>query len=46
MLRGIIRKFLLIFETDGKIQTDPPADKRRKGTFANHVKVTLPFKTE
>ena len=40
------REVLIKLETDGKIQTDPPADKRRRGTFANHVKVTFPFKTE
>lgn len=40
------REILIKLETDGKIQTDPPADKRRRGTFANHVKVTFPFKTE
>ena len=40
------REGLIKLETDGKIQADPPADKRRRGTFANHVKVTFPFKTE
>lgn len=40
------REILIKLETDRKIQTDPPADKRRKGTFADHVKVTFPFKTE
>ena len=40
------REILIKLETDRKIQTDPPADERRKGTFADHVKVTFPFKTE
>lgn len=40
------REILIKLETDGKIRTDPPADERRRGTFADHVKVTFPFKTE
>ena len=40
------KDILIKLETDRKIQTDPPADKRRRGTFADHVKVTFPRKTE
>lgn len=35
---------LAFLEAKGKIRTDPPADKRRKGTFADHVKVTFQVK--
>ena len=37
---------LIKLETDGEIQTNPPADERRKGTFGDGVKVTFPPKTE
>ena len=33
---------LLKMEGSGKIRTEPPAGKRRKGTFAEHVHVTFP----
>jgi hypothetical protein len=33
-------------EAEGKIQTNPPANKRRKNTFADAVKVTFPSQTE
>ena len=32
-------------ESEGKIQTNPPANKRQKNTFGNTVKVTFPPKT-
>ncbi len=35
---------LIRLETEGKIQTDPPANKRRKNTFSDTVKVTFPPK--
>ncbi len=38
------RKILIKLEDDGKIQTDPPANKRRKNTFSDTVKVTFPPK--
>ena len=31
-------------EAEAKIAADPPADKRRKNTFATHVKVSIPNK--
>lgn len=40
------RKILIKLEDDGKIQTDPPANKRRKNTFSDTVKVTFPPKDE
>jgi three-Cys-motif partner protein len=36
------KEALASLESKGKIQTDPPADKRKKGTFADHVKVRFP----
>ena len=45
-LKTNYRETLIKLETDRKIQTDPPVDERRKGTFADHVKVTFPLKTE
>lgn len=38
------RDVLIKLETQGKIQTDPPDNKRRKNTFADTVKVTFPSK--
>jgi len=35
---------LLKLEAAGKIQTDPPADERRQGTFSDSVRVTFPNK--
>ena len=44
------RETLIKLETEGKIHTNPPASERlkKKGevTFAGHVKVTFPSKTE
>lgn len=39
------KDILIKLEASKKIQTDPPANKRRKGTFADTVKVTFPPKT-
>jgi three-Cys-motif partner protein len=35
---------LLKLEMDGKIKADPPRAKRKKNTFADHVRVTFPKK--
>lgn len=35
---------LVSLEAKREIRTDPSADKRRKGTFADHVKVTFPVR--
>ncbi len=40
------KEILAKLEAQGKIQTDPPANKRRKNTFADTVKVTFPPKDE
>lgn len=40
------KDILIKLEAEKKIQTDPQANKRRKGTFADRVKVTFPPKTE
>ena len=40
------RELLIKLEDDGKIQTDPPANKRRKNTFAKTVNVTFPTRDE
>jgi hypothetical protein len=38
------KEVLTELETEGKIKCDPLAEKRRKGTFADHVQVTFPRK--
>ena len=40
------KDILIKLEADEKIRTNPPVNKRRKGTFADTVKVTFPLKTE
>ena len=35
---------LLKMDERGLVQSEPPASKRRKGTFADHVRVTFPGK--
>lgn len=40
------KDILIKLEADGEIQTNPPSDKRRKGTFGDKVKVTFPPKTK
>ena len=39
------RQVLMKLEGLGKVTADPPADRRRKGTFAEHVRVTFLEKT-
>jgi hypothetical protein len=36
------KEALASLEAKGQVTADPPADKRRKGTFADRVKVTFP----
>ncbi len=43
---GNYKEILAKLEAQGKIQTDPPANKRRKNTFADTVKVTFLPKNE
>ena len=43
---GIDKDILIKLEADGEIQTNPPSEKRRKGTFGDKVKVTFPLKTD
>jgi hypothetical protein len=38
------KAILLGLEREGKIKTEPPAEKRKKNTFADHVMVTFPRK--
>jgi hypothetical protein len=38
--KNVLRKL----EMEGKITADPPADRRRKSTFADHVIVTFPHR--
>ncbi|MCZ7586336.1 MAG: three-Cys-motif partner protein TcmP [Deltaproteobacteria bacterium] len=38
------KEILKVLEAKKKILTDPPADKRRKNTFADHVRATFPDK--
>ncbi len=45
-LKKNYRTILIKLEDDGKIQTEPPANKRRKNTFGDNVKVTFPPKNE
>ena len=40
------KDILIKLEADGEIQTNPPSDKRRKGTFGDKVKVMFPPKTK
>jgi hypothetical protein len=41
-IRKNYREALIALEQAKKIITQPPVDKRRKGTFAPHVVVTFP----
>lgn len=41
-LKRNYKQALRNLEAAGKIIADPPAEERRKGTFANHVKVQFP----
>jgi three-Cys-motif partner protein len=43
-VRANYREVLNRLETEGRVTADPPASKRRKGTFANRVVVTFPPK--
>ena len=36
------KAILIKMEASGQIRTEPPAGKRRKGTFAERVRVTFP----
>lgn len=38
------KEALTKLETEGRIKCDPPAEERRKGTFADRVRVTFPRK--
>ena len=38
------KDILMRLETEGRIQVNPPSNKRRKNTFGDNVKVTFPFK--
>jgi len=40
------KDILIKLEAAREIRADPPANKRRKNTFADTVKVTFPAKTE
>lgn len=40
------KDILIKLEADGEIQTNPPSDKRRKGTFGDKVKVMFPPKAK
>jgi three-Cys-motif partner protein len=41
-IRKNYREALIALEQAGKIKTQPPVEKRRKGTFAPHVLITFP----
>ncbi len=41
-LKRNYKEALRILEANGRIQADPPASKRKKNTFADHVVVTFP----
>ena len=41
-LKGNYKQALTNLEAAGRIETDPPANERRKGTFADRVVVTFP----